>query len=106
VDQLAQLIQREGEPASYECLRVTADYLHRTILLHRGRFPAIHPEEFACIPQPPEELEPLNLLFRGPWVLGHFLAVISLGPRFEENAPKSRQVLRANKVMQSPSKHQ
>jgi hypothetical protein len=40
VDQLKQLILREGEAATYECLRVTADYLHRTIVLHRGHFPA------------------------------------------------------------------
>ena len=54
INQLAELILREGEAATYECIRVAADCLHRTLVLHRGRFPSRQPEEFACPPNSQE----------------------------------------------------
>jgi hypothetical protein len=74
LEQLTQLIQRDGEAATYECLRVTADCLHRTVVLHRNVFPTEHPEVFTS--PTPERGAQLNLLFMGPWKYGHFLAVI------------------------------
>jgi hypothetical protein len=65
-NELAELIRREGEAASYECLRVAADCLQRTFVLHRGYFPSSHPEEFKRPPDSSDTL-PLHLLFRGSW---------------------------------------
>ncbi len=45
---MVNLILCEGEAATYECVRIAADCLQRTFVLHRNRYPAAHPEVFAA----------------------------------------------------------
>ncbi len=103
VEQLALLLRREGEAATYECLRITADYLHSTIVLHRNLFPAEHPEVFAY--PSPERSMPLNLLFRGPWRYGHFLAVLPKDIPAHESNLVIRETLRNSTADQSAPPH-
>ncbi len=79
VNQLVYQIRHDSEAASYECLRTTADYLRRDIVLHGDRFPAELPEVYAY-PEYPMKPEPLHILFRGQWLYSYFLAVVPNDP--------------------------